>query len=127
MPPSNELVVVLSDREVSAEIIERCREGDRDAFRALYGIYKDRVYSIAIYFFHGDAAAAGDATQQVFLRLMTSIGKYRGDAEFGTWLYRLVVNVCLDDARKNPRRPEATEIEFARLRGDESPERDLAR
>jgi RNA polymerase sigma-70 factor (ECF subfamily) len=74
--------------------------GDRDAFRALYDAYKDRVYSIALYFFHGDHAVASDVTQQVFLKLMTSMGQFRGDAAFSTWLYRLVVNACLDVARR---------------------------
>lgn len=119
--------MILSDREVSAEIIELCRRGDRDAFRALYAAYKDRVYSIAFYFFHGDVAAAGDASQQVFLRLMTGIQKFRGESDFGTWLYRLVVNVCLDHARRNPKRAEATDVEFASLPALDSPERDMAR
>jgi RNA polymerase sigma-70 factor (ECF subfamily) len=92
-------VVNLSGRELSTEIIEACRLGDRDAFRALYDLYKDRVYSIALYFFHGDRAVASDVTQQVFLKLMTSIRQFRGDAEFSTWLYRLVVNACMDAAR----------------------------
>lgn len=93
-------MVHLSGREISAEIIESCRLGDRDAFRALYDLYKDRVYSIALYFFHGDEIVASDATQQVFLKLITNIGQFRGDAEFSTWLYRLVVNVCMDAARR---------------------------
>lgn len=93
-------VVDLSDREISAEIIKSCRTGDREAFRALYDVYKDRVYSIALYFFHGEEAVAGDVTQQVFLKLMTSIGQFRDDAKFSTWLYRLVVNACMDVARR---------------------------
>ena len=93
-------MVHLSDREISAEIIEACRLGDRDAFRALYDVYKDRVYSISLYFFHGDAAMASDVSQQVFLKLITGIGQFRGDAGFSTWLYRLVVNACLDAARR---------------------------
>lgn len=92
-------MVDLSDREISAEIIRSCRLGDREAFRALYDVYKDRVYSIALYFFHGEHAVAGDVTQQVFLKLMTSIDQFRADAAFSTWLYRLVVNACLDVAR----------------------------
>jgi RNA polymerase sigma-70 factor (ECF subfamily) len=91
--------VSLSDREISADIIESCRRGDRDAFRALYEAYKDKVYSICLHFFHGDAAAAGDATQQVFLKLITRIRQFRGDAGFSTWLYRLVVNTCTDGVR----------------------------
>jgi len=99
-------VVHLSDREISAEIIEACRLGDRDAFRALYDVYKDRVYSISLYFFHGDPAMASDVSQQVFLKLITSIGQFRGDAGFSTWLYRLVVNACLDAARRS--KPDVT-------------------
>ena len=99
-------MVHLSDREISAEIIEACRLGDRDAFRALYDVYKDRVYSISLYFFHGDPAMASDVSQQVFLKLITSIGQFRGDAGFSTWLYRLVVNACLDAARRS--KPDVT-------------------
>jgi RNA polymerase sigma-70 factor (ECF subfamily) len=92
-------VVNLSGREPSREIVESCRSGDRDAFRALYDLTKDRVYSIAFYFFRCDSTAASDVTQQVFLKLMTSIHQFRGDADFSTWLYRLVVNTCVDSAR----------------------------
>jgi RNA polymerase sigma-70 factor, ECF subfamily len=90
----------LTDRQISAEIVAACRSGDRDAFRALYDAYKDRVYSIALYFFHGEPSAASDVTQQVFLKLMTSMDQFRGEAEFSTWLYRLVVNACMDAARR---------------------------
>jgi RNA polymerase sigma-70 factor (ECF subfamily) len=97
---SHSLVVPLSDREISAEIIESCRAGDRDAFRVLYDLYKDRVFSVSLYFFHGDEAVASDVTQQVFLKLITTISQFRGDAAFSTWLYRLVVNACQDTARR---------------------------
>src|SRR3984893_4179423 len=107
------MVVNLSGRGLSTEIIESCRSGDRDAFRALYDLYKDRVYSIALYFFHGDPDVASDVIQLVFLRLMTSIPQFRGDAEFSTWLYRLVVNVCLDSARR--RKSEAVISNRARM------------
>jgi RNA polymerase sigma-70 factor (ECF subfamily) len=90
----------VSDREISAAIIESCRSGDRDAFRVLYDIYKDHVYSISLYYFHGDQAIASDVTQQIFLKLLTSIGQFRSDAEFSTWLYRLAVNTCTDAARR---------------------------
>lgn len=106
-------MVDLSGRELGTEIIESCRLGDRDAFRALYDLYKDRVYSISLHFFHGDAAVAGDVTQQVFLKLMTSIRQFRGDAEFSTWLYRLVVNACVDAARN--RKPETVISDPSRL------------
>lgn len=93
-------MIPLSDREVAAEIIESCRAGDRDAFRVLYDLYKDRVYSIAFYFFHGDESTARDVTQHVFLKLITAIRQFKGDAAFSTWLYRLVVNSCQDATRE---------------------------
>ena len=48
----------------------------------------------------GDKSAAADITQQVFLKLMTRIQQFRGNSEFATWLYRLVVNTCRDEQRK---------------------------
>ncbi len=92
-------VEILSEREAGADIIAACRSGDRVAFRQLYDIYKDRVYSTALYFFHGDETAASDVAQQVFLKALGNIGQFRGESAFSTWLYRMVVNVCLDDAR----------------------------
>ena len=92
-------MVGLNEQRADAAVIEACRKGDRLAFRELYDIYKDRVYSIALYFFHGDRTAASDVTQQAFLRLLANIGQFRGDSTFSTWLYRLVVNACLDEAR----------------------------
>src|SRR2546429_9711868 len=88
---------------IDGQTIAACQQGDRDALRLLFEAYKDRVYSIAVYSMGGDQAAAGDVTQQVFLKLMTRIGQFRGDSEFATWLYRLVVNQCLDERKKSIR------------------------
>jgi len=107
------MVVNLSNRVLSTETIEACRSGDREAFRVLYETYKDRVYSITVHFFHGDRTMASDVTQQVFLKLMTSIRQFRGDAEFSTWLYRLVVNACVDTARS--RKQHAADTDSAQL------------
>jgi len=119
-------VVPLSDREVSAEIIESCRAGNRDAFRVLYDLYKDRVYSVSLYFFHGDEAAASDVTQQVFLKLFTVVGQFKGDAAFSTWLYRLVVNACQDSARRRKSLPDAGQFHLERLAVPGSQEDDYA-
>ena len=86
--------------DVGPEILEACRRGDRDALRALYEAYKDRVYSITYHFFRGDHAAAADVTQQVFLKLMSGLGHYHGGAAFSTWLYRTVINACIDSRRR---------------------------
>ncbi len=95
--------VVMSQYRTDQDLIAACQRGDRDAFRLLFEMQKDRVYSIAYYFFNGDDASAKDTTQQVFLKLLTRIDQFRNEAEFATWLYRLVVNVCLDEQRKRRR------------------------
>lgn len=121
-------MVDLSDRQIGADIVAACRAGDRDAFRVVYERYKDRVYSIALYFFHGDPFRASDVTQQTFLKLMTSMGQFRGDAEFSTWLYRLVVNTCLDAARRRKSDAVAADPCFIEIfAGSGSQEDDYAR
>ncbi len=93
--------------ETEKELVGRCQhvEGgraDSDAFRALFERYKDRVYSIALRY-SGDPAVAQDITQDTFLKLFAGIGTFRGDANFDSWLYRLVVNACFDQKRKTRR------------------------
>ncbi len=129
MGASNATVVSLTEREITADILEGCRRGEREPFRALYDAYKDKVYSICLYYFHGDRAAASDATQQVFLKLMTTIGQFRGTAGFSTWLYRLVANTCLDGARRARAREArvAKEVILDTLPGSDSQEQDLVR
>jgi RNA polymerase sigma-70 factor, ECF subfamily len=94
---------VMAEPIVDKHVIAACQTGDRDAFRQLFESYKDRVFSIAAYSLGGDEAAANDVTQQIFLKLMTNIGQFRGDSAFTTWLYRLVVNACTDEHRKRKR------------------------
>src|SRR5919106_3794422 len=91
---------VAGEQKITGRVIEACQRGDRDAFRLLFETYQDRVYSISLYYFKGDETAAKDLTQQVFLKLMTKIEQFRRDAEFTTWLYRMVVNACRDEQRK---------------------------
>lgn len=81
------------------ELIEACRQGERDAFRALFETYKNRIYSIALRF-AGDEAAAMDIAQDTFVKLFSTIHEFRGDSAFETWVYRMVVNSCLDRRRK---------------------------
>ena len=98
-----EQTVAMSERRIGEHIISACQQGDRDAFRLLFEAYKDRVYSVALYFFGGDEATAGDITQQVFLKLFTKITQFRSESEFTTWLYRLATNACVDEQRKRRR------------------------
>jgi RNA polymerase sigma-70 factor, ECF subfamily len=92
------MVLDSNDRDV----IESCRQGDGEAFRVLFETHKDRVYSIALRY-SGDSAAAMDIAQDTFLKLMSAIQNFHGSASFDSWLYRIVVNACLDYKRTSRR------------------------
>jgi RNA polymerase sigma-70 factor (ECF subfamily) len=81
------------------EVIEACRRGEQDAFRALFETYQDRVYSIALRY-SGDRTVALDIAQEVFLKLLSNISEFRGESGFEAWLYRVVVNCCFDRQRR---------------------------
>src|SRR5580704_9387114 len=82
----------------SREAIEACQRGERDAFAALFEAHKDRVYSIALRY-SGNHTAALDIAQDAFLKLLSRVGDFRGEARFETWLFRVVVKSCMDYRR----------------------------
>jgi len=85
-----------------SELLAACRRGERDGFRELFELYKDKVYSVALRF-AGQPAEAMDIAQDTFLKLFSSLADFRGDSRLETWIYRLVVNRCLDHRRRSRR------------------------
>lgn len=85
-----------------SELVAACRRGEQDAFRELFELYKDKVYSVALRF-TGQPAEAMDIAQDAFLKLFSSLRDFRGDSRLETWIYRLVVNRCLDHRRRSRR------------------------
>jgi RNA polymerase sigma-70 factor (ECF subfamily) len=81
------------------ELIERAKQGDAEAFEALYHLHKRRVYSLCLRM-TANTAAAEDLTQEAFLQLFRKIGTFRGESAFSTWLHRMAVNVVLMQLRK---------------------------
>lgn len=100
------MVVETNHREVIPHVIEQiiegCRRGDEEAFRELFETHKDKVYSIALRY-AGNPAVAMDIAQETFLKLMSRIHQFRGESSFDSWLYRLVVNCCMDHRRRHRR------------------------
>jgi RNA polymerase sigma-70 factor (ECF subfamily) len=113
-------VAEATPREPPSNLVEACRRGDRQAVAALFESCKDRVYALALHL-TADPAEAGDVTQDVFLRLLSRIEQYRGDARFSTWLFRVVVNVFLD-RRKARRRWTALDETVAARRASPEPD-----
>jgi len=87
------------DKLSEAEAIERAKQGDAEAFEALYNLHKRRVYSLCLRM-TANTAAAEDLTQEAFLQLFRKIGTFRGESAFSTWLHRMAVNVVLMQLRK---------------------------
>jgi RNA polymerase sigma-70 factor (ECF subfamily) len=87
------------DRLSEATLIERAKQGDAEAFEALYNLHKRRVYSLCLRM-TANTAAAEDLTQEAFLQLFRKIGTFRGESAFSTWLHRMAVNVVLMQLRK---------------------------
>ena len=122
----------MAEQLINGQVIEACQQGDRDAFQSLFEAYKDKVFSIAVYSSGGDRTLAEDVTQQIFLKLFTAIRQFRGDSEFTTWLYRLVVNACLDERRRRRRwlprdSTQATTIAMNNVSDKKPQERQYAR
>lgn len=82
-----------------SELVVSARRGDRSAFRALYERYRDRVHNLACYLLT-DSLAAEDTLQNVFIKAFRALPEFRGDAGFGSWLYRITVNECLNQNRR---------------------------
>jgi len=81
------------------ELAEKIEKGDTDAFRRLFESYKDLVYSISLRI-SGSREEAEDITQDVFIRIFDSIGKFRWEAKLSSWFYRITVNTCLKRERR---------------------------
>ena len=82
-----------------AQAIARAKQGDAEAFQALYDKHKRRVYSLCLRM-TANTAEAEDLTQEAFLQLYRKIATFRGESAFSTWLHRLSVNVVLMHLRK---------------------------
>ena len=108
------------------ELVEACQRGEREAFRALFEMHRDRVYSIALRF-SGDESAAMDIAQDTFVKLFAAIGEFRGAAAFQTWIFRLVVNSCFDHRRRAKRMAPLAEGLLSTLRASADALGDLLR
>lgn len=91
-----------------AGVLERARRGDQSAFEVLYRDHVGRVYALCLRM-SADPRRAEELTQDVFVRAWMKLDTFRGDAAFGTWLYRLATNVVLQKKRSDRRRTARVE------------------
>lgn len=86
-----------------SELVERAQGGDDEAFGELYRAHVGRVHALCLRL-AGDAHAAGELTQDVFVRAWEALPTFRGESAFGSWLHRLAMNVFLGKRRAAGRR-----------------------
>jgi RNA polymerase sigma-70 factor (ECF subfamily) len=86
-----------------AELTDRLIAGDSEAFDSLLETYQDRVVNTCYRFVH-HASDAEDVAQEVFIEILQSIARFRGDAKLSTWIYRVAVTKAFDFIRKKNRK-----------------------
>jgi RNA polymerase sigma-70 factor (ECF subfamily) len=120
----NEDAVGAADQSLR-DFIERAASGDATAFESIMTRYQHKVVSTA-WRMLGNREDARDAAQEAFLRAYKYLGSFDRDQDFSGWLYRIVINVCRDHARKRGRREMfaslETELEMATIESLRSPD-----
>ncbi len=107
-PPAQDMPV---DPDIA--LVDRVRGGDRCAFDAVVRKYQRPLYYLALRYLKNEADAA-DITQRTFVRVFKSLGRFRGESAFRTWIYRIAINLSLNHLRDN-KREKASEIDDAAL------------
>ena len=82
-----------------SDLITRAAAGDPAAFQALVERHRSMVYRVA-YQFAGNHHDAEDIAQEVFIKVYRSLDKFRQDAQLSSWMYRIVMNACIDHRRR---------------------------
>ena len=96
--------------EDDRKLVDDARRGDAAAFRRLVEVYQRRAFAVALGMVH-DHDEARDICQEAFLKVYRNLSTFEGDARFFTWLYRIVMNLCIDYLRK--KRGERVEFDDA--------------
>jgi RNA polymerase sigma-70 factor (ECF subfamily) len=82
-----------------SELIAQAAAGDHSAFHLLVERHRSMVYRVA-YQFAGNHHDAEDIAQDVFIKVYRSLGRFRQDAQLTSWIYRIVMNACIDHRRR---------------------------
>jgi len=115
------------EAEAERSLIRRAQRGDRAAFDALVRRYDQEVLRLTLRMVRSEEEAR-DLYQEVFLKVYRSLGQFRLEARFSTWLYRVVANVCFDHLRQQQTRRDVWttqtnrgEVEYAEILADDRP------
>jgi RNA polymerase sigma-70 factor (ECF subfamily) len=99
------------------QLVEAAQKGDAAAFRELVNRHQRRAYAVALGMVH-DPDDARDVCQEAFLKVYKNLATFEGDAQFFTWLYRIVANLCIDHLRKR----RGMKVEFDDTQANDDPD-----
>ncbi len=99
-------------------LVKKSQKGDTRAFEELVKMYQDRIYALS-YQLTGNHADAEDLAQNTFIKAYRALPKFRNEADFGTWLHRIAVNLSINEKRK--RRPDVSLDNPVQTRDGEMP------
>lgn len=103
--------LIVYSKLTDSELVDKATNGDHRALDALVERYSPRVNRLASQLM-GDLEEAKDAAQESLVKVCTRLKQFRGEAQFATWLHRLVVNTCRDRmAFQRVRRAEPLELD----------------
>jgi RNA polymerase sigma-70 factor, ECF subfamily len=108
---------VALDRRTDEELLKQFLAGDESAFTEVVRRHEDRIFALALKM-TGNRTDALDATQETFILAFRRADKFRGEAAFGTWLYRIGINASKDLLRKRKRLPDLEGDEFGWHEGE---------
>lgn len=102
------------------QLLKKSLSGDTRAFEELVAQYQGKVYALAFRYM-GNEEDASDMAQEALLKAYRSLRMFKGNSSFGTWLYRITTNVCLDELRRRKRRiiPLSLDEPLATQNGEE--------
>ena len=104
------------DHDADRWLVAKVRGGDVEAYEVLIRRHRDRIYRIALRML-GNRHDAEDVAQDVIIQLWTAVAGFTGAATFTTWLYRIVVNRCLNHQRRPHRIRPLTEADHPSAAG----------
>jgi RNA polymerase sigma-70 factor, ECF subfamily len=87
------------DDDADSWLVRKAQAGDVDAYEVLVRRHRDRIYRLALRML-GDRHDAEDIAQDVVIQVWTALAGFTGASSFTTWLYRIVVNRCLNQIRR---------------------------
>ena len=96
---SSQNAVFVAREDPDLELVSKARAGDEAAFRTLVQRYRNHVRAVAHSFLHNHEDS-WDASQEVFIKAYRSLGSFRGEASFKSWLLRITANHCKDLLKK---------------------------